>query len=108
MKRLYLVLTAVAFVLTYIIIFQWLSIPGDELLRQLSATFTSPVGLLFVADLLISVVGFWIFAYVEGRSIGMRLWWIVIVATLTVGLCFAIPIYLYFRELHLEQTARDS
>jgi hypothetical protein len=42
----------------------------------------------------------------EGRRLQMRAWWAAIPATLLVGLCFAIPLFLFFRERALRRAAR--
>jgi Terpene cyclase DEP1 len=49
-------------------------------------------------DVSIAFVAFAVWAGWEGRRIGMRTWWLPIPASLFVGLCFAVPLFLLLRE----------
>jgi hypothetical protein len=49
-------------------------------------------------DVSIAFVAFALWAAWEGRRIGMRTWWLPIPASLLVGLCFAVPLFLLLRE----------
>jgi hypothetical protein len=46
----------------------------------------------------VSFLAFALWAIGEGRRIGMRTWWLPIPATVLVGLCFALPLFLFLRE----------
>ncbi len=50
------------------------------------------------ADVSIAFLAFATWAIWEGRRIGMRLWWLPVPASLLVGLCFALPLFLLMRE----------
>jgi putative Ca2+/H+ antiporter (TMEM165/GDT1 family) len=50
------------------------------------------------ADLIVAFVAFALWAAWEGRRIGMRTWWLPIPASLLVGLCFGVPLFLLLRE----------
>ncbi|MCM3141630.1 DUF2834 domain-containing protein [Brevibacillus sp. MER 51] len=52
----------------------------------------------FATDFLISCLIFWVFLFQEVRKHHIKHWWIYIFATLTVGLSFAFPLFLYFRQ----------
>ena len=62
--------------------------------QQLFAT--APAG-GFTTDLLITSVAFWIWSFGEARAHGMKRWWAYVIATLVVGLSFAVPLFLYVR-----------
>ncbi len=49
-------------------------------------------------DVSIAFVAFALWAGWEGRHIGMRTWWLPIPASVFVGLCFAVPLFLLLRE----------
>ena len=49
-------------------------------------------------DLSIAFVAFALWAAWEGQHLGMRSWWVPIPASLLVGLCFALPLFLLLRE----------
>jgi hypothetical protein len=49
-------------------------------------------------DVSIAFVAFALWATWEGRRLGMRSWWVPIPASLLVGLCFGLPLFLLLRE----------
>jgi hypothetical protein len=60
-------------------------------------------------DVSIAFVAFALWAAWEGRRIGMRTWWLPIPASLLVGLCFALPLFLLLRERAVrERSAWES
>jgi len=68
---------------------------GGEMLDQL---FANTVSTLVIIDLTISAIAFWVWLSQEAPRIGIRRWWPFVVATVAVGLCFALPLFLYLRE----------
>jgi uncharacterized protein DUF2834 len=52
-------------------------------------------------DIGIAFVAFSLWAAWEGRRLGMRSWWMPVPASLAVGLCFALPLFLFLRDRHL-------
>jgi hypothetical protein len=50
------------------------------------------------ADVSIAFLTFALWSAWEGRRTGMRTWWLPIPASLLVGLCFAVPLFLLLRE----------
>lgn len=53
-------------------------------------------------DLTVSVIVFWVFVFSEANRLQMKNWWLYLVATLLVGLSFALPLFFYFRERKME------
>ena len=51
----------------------------------------------FVADVLISIGAFWAWSFVDSRRNGVRHWWLVIPAGMTVGLSLALPLCFFVR-----------
>lgn len=51
----------------------------------------------FSADVLISILVFWIWSFSDARSLGVERWWLVLPASGCVGLSLALPLYLYLR-----------
>jgi len=49
-------------------------------------------------DLIIVFVVFALWAAWEGQRLGMRSWWVPVPASLLVGVCFAVPLFLLLRE----------
>jgi hypothetical protein len=58
-----------------------------------------------IADLGIVFLAFVPWSAWEGRRIGMRSWWVTIPASLLVGVCFAIPLFLLLRERAVRKQA---
>lgn len=63
--------------------------------------FATNMSAAFNADLFMAVLASWTFMVFEGQRINMKSWWLFLPATL-IGLSFALPLFLYFREIHLE------
>jgi hypothetical protein len=59
-----------------------------------AAQLTGDIGIAFVA--------FSLWAAWEGRRLGMRSWWMPVPASLLVGLCFALPLFLFLRDRFLQ------
>lgn len=56
-------------------------------------------------DLTIAALAFFFWAAVEGPRARIRRWWLCIPATLLVGLCFGLPLFLLMRERALKHAA---
>ncbi|HMZ07615.1 MAG TPA: DUF2834 domain-containing protein [Anaerolineales bacterium] len=102
-KTAYLILTIVGFILPYYFVFQFYTTNEMSTAEALSQLVSSHWGALFVADLTISVFAAWTFIYHEAKRLNMKYWWAYLIATMTVGLSFALPLFLYFRERKLEE-----
>ena len=101
-KNIYLILAILGFVAPY---YFFLQLPGENgfnmalLIQQISA---SSILSGTVMDLMISVIVFWAYMFAEANRLQMKNAWLYVLATLTVGLSFALPLFLYFRERKLE------
>lgn len=54
-------------------------------------------------DLAVAALAFFVWAAVEGPRARIRRWWLCIPATLLVGLCFGLPLFLLMRERALKR-----
>ncbi len=52
----------------------------------------------FSADVLISILIFWVWSWRDAARHGVARWWLVLPASFCVGLSLALPLYLYLRE----------
>ena len=107
-RHLYLILAIIGFVGPYYFLISFLAahgVDGNAFVQQL---FGSKISTFFAVDLLVSSVVFVRYLGQEATrySIGYR--WVYVVALLTVGLSFALPLFLCVRESHLEAKAVDS
>lgn len=66
--------------------------------RQL---FQNNVSAFFGVDVIISSVVLWLFVFSEGRRRRMKNLWLYVVCNLAVGVCLALPLFLFFRERKL-------
>jgi len=101
-KNLYLLLTVLGIILPYYFIFRFFASGNHGVIAAIFQLFTTDMSAAFNADLLFSILVFWVFVYKESKRINMENWWIFLAATL-IGLSFALPLFLYFRERHLEE-----
>lgn len=64
----------------------------------LAGAFANKVSAGLVSDLLISAVLALVFIGRDARALGIRRTWLLVPAVCLVGLSFALPLYLYWRE----------
>ena len=96
--KLLLLLTIIGFVVPNVMLAVFFAEhPGDVGLYFENLFETLPAAQL-VADLVIAFVAFTAWASWDGPRSGVRRWWVVVPASLLVGVCFAIPLYLFMRE----------
>jgi Protein of unknown function DUF2834 len=104
MKRLYLVLCVVGFLVPYWQFIPWAAEHGINLPLLVRDLFANRISSFFGLDVLISAVVLWIFIAAEGSHLGMRRLWLPIVATCVVGVSLGLPLFLYLRQVHLDRT----
>jgi len=101
-KNVYLVLSLIGLVLPYWFFFNFLSTNGLNVALLIQQLFANSISAFFAVDLIISIIVFWIYMVGEATRLQMKNWWLYILASLTVGLSFALPLFLYFREQKME------
>ena len=99
-KNLYLLLTALGVILPYYFIFRFLASAEQPIIPSMIQLFATDMSTAFNTDLLFSILVFWVFVYMESKRISLKNWWFFLPAAL-IGLSFALPLFLYFRERHL-------
>ena len=98
-KNIFLVLTIIGFIAPYYFFLQVREFDLSSLFQQFAA---SRILSGTAMDLLIAVVVFWFFMFTEANNLEMKNPWVYFLATLLVGLSFALPLFLYFREVTQE------
>jgi len=101
-KNIYLILAAIGLLVPYYFLFKFLGANGFNVALLLDQLFANHISTFFAADLIISIIIFWIYMIAEANKLQMKNWWLYILASLTVGLSFALPLFLYVREQKLE------
>ncbi len=104
-ERLLLVLTVVGFLVPNAFVVAFLLDEGFELGSYFSLWTASLPSTQLVFDLGIAALAFFVWAAVEGPRAGIRRWWVCIPASLLVGLCFGLPLFLWMRERTLRPAA---
>jgi lysylphosphatidylglycerol synthetase-like protein (DUF2156 family) len=62
--------------------------------------YQNDVSSFFAMDVFLSALSLWLFVFVEGRRRRMKALWAYVVCTMLVGVSFALPLFLFFRERH--------
>jgi len=98
MKRLYLILAVIGFVLPYTFFVSWFLENGINLSLIISEITSSRLSLFAWADVLVSAIVLIWFIRSEGNRQQMKYTWVPILGTCTVGVSFGLPLFLYMRE----------
>ena len=101
-KSIYLALALIGLFAPYCFFFKFLNANGPNIALLLNQLFANNISTFFAVDLIVAIVVFWIYMISEANKLQMKNWWLYILASLTVGLSFAMPLFLYFRERKLE------
>ena len=101
-KNIYLFLAIIGFVVPYYFFLQLPGQNGFDIPALLQPFFANNFMKGAAMDLTISVIVFWFFMFMEANKLQMKNPWLYLLATLLVGLSFALPLFLYFREKKLE------
>jgi hypothetical protein len=104
-KRFYLALCVIGFLLPYWQFVPWVAEHGLNLPLLVRDLFVNRISSFFGLDVLVSAVVLWVFIAAEGSHLGMRRLWLPIVATCVVGVSLGLPLFLYLRQVRLDRTA---
>ena len=66
--------------------------------------FANRIGAFFAMDVIISAIVLIWFIQSEGKRLRVRLLWLPTVGTLVVGVSFGFPLFLFLRQVRLDQT----
>jgi len=102
-ERILLVLTVVGFLVPNAMVAIFFVDHGLDISAYLDGWVQTLPSAQLVADLIVAFVAFALWAAWEGRRLGMRSWWVPIPASLLVGLCFGLPLFLLLRERAVRQ-----
>lgn len=97
-ERILLGLAVIGFVVPNAMVIGFLVDNGLDLNEYFGAWFDSLPSTQLTLDLVIAFTAFALWAAWDGQRLGMRAWWAPIPASLLVGLCFGVPLYLFMRE----------
>lgn len=104
MKRFYAAATVLGAIAPFAVYFGLLAaVPGSD--GALSLAWGSPIAAATLTDFTLSCLVFWAFLFVESRRVGVQHAWFFVITNVFIGLCFALPAFLYMRERALERRA---
>jgi hypothetical protein len=103
MKNVYLILAIVGFIAPYYFFLQMPGENGFDLAQFIQPLFANNLLRGVAMDLTVAVIVFWVYVFAEANKLQMKNAWLYVLATLLVGLSFALPLFLYFRERNLEE-----
>lgn len=99
-KNVYLICTIPGFIIPWSILISQ-SNPQEPITGIFNFLFVNAYSASFTADLIVSIIVFWIFVFYETQRLNMKNAGLYILASLTIGLSFSLPLFLYFREHQL-------
>jgi hypothetical protein len=104
-ERLLLALTVIGFIVPNVCVGIFLANEGLDISGYFSLWTASTPSTQLLLDLVIAALAFFVWAVVEGPRARIKRWWLCIPATLLVGLCFGLPLFLWMRERTLNAPA---
>lgn len=108
MRPVYLILAITGYALTFPPMLQESLETGNWLFwlhpkATYEGWFANRIATTFALDLLVAVVTFFIWSYFDGKRLDMPRVWLYWLLTLLFGLGGTLPLFLYFRERHLQK-----
>jgi uncharacterized protein DUF2834 len=102
-KTIYLLLCVIGFAVPYAAFVPWLFEHGPDARLFLQRLFANRISAFFALDVVVSAVVLLRFSVLESRRLRMHNRWIILAATLLMGVSLGLPLFLYLRERQLEQ-----
>lgn len=96
-KNVYLIFAIIGTIIPWLFFANFFGQEGLNLPLFVQSLFANGAAGGFSADVLISIVVFWIWAYADAKNNNVNYWWLIFPAGFTVGLSLALPLYLYLR-----------
>ena len=102
-KTIYLALSFVGVLLPYWQFVPWVMQHGMNLSLFVRELFANRIAAFFGMDVVASAVVLIVFMRIESARLTIRWRWLPVLAVLLVGVSLALPMFLYMREVKLEQ-----
>jgi hypothetical protein len=102
-KTIYLALCFVGALLPYWQFIPWVMQHGMNLPLFVRELFANRISAFFGMDVLVSAVVLVVFMRVESARLSIPRRWLPVLVVLTVGVSLALPMFLYLRELRMNQ-----
>lgn len=103
MKYFYLVLCVIGTLIPYAFFVPFLMQHGFAFGEFMVQIWANPVSRFFAADVVIASIVAWAMMARESQRRDIKYWWVAMVSTFIVGLSLALPLFLFMRELKIEE-----
>jgi len=97
-KQFYLLMAVLGTLIPWAFFASFISAEGLDIPLFIESLFVNGAAGGFSADVLLSIVVFWVWSYYDAQERDIKRWWLMIPAGFSVGLSLALPLYLYLRE----------
>lgn len=105
-QAIFLTLTVVGLIATWYHLVPYVIVQGGFSVGQFIADINANRAAAAVTnDIMVVVVMFLFWSFVEARRLGMKHWWVYLLLTFTIALAVSFPLFMYMRERELERIA---
>jgi hypothetical protein len=105
LKTTFLILCVLGFLLPLSQFIPWVVDNGLNIPLFFQELFSTRIGGFFGMDVIVSAVVLLVFIFAEGKRLKLPNLWLPIMATLSVGVSFGLPLFLYMRQKQIESKA---
>ncbi len=105
-KYAYLLIAILGIVLPYTQFVSWSNENGFDLDSMVSLMFANQIASGIALDALVAGLAILLFILIDRKESKVKYWWVSILGIFLSGIAFALPFYLYLRELSLEKRRR--
>jgi len=102
LKHLYLIFCVLGLVLPYAVFTPYFMANGFSITEFIAKIFEHPITAFISFDLLLAALLLLVWMFVEGRRLKIQYYWLPMLAVVFIGLAFGLPLFMYLRELKLE------
>jgi len=81
---------------------------GFSLTLYLSENYANYASGSISNDILVVVIAFFVWSFLEAKKLGMKHWWVFVPLTFGVAIAFAMPLFLMLRERRLRHMLQRS
>lgn len=96
-KTFYLAMAIIGTLVPWVFFGTFFAEHGADIPLFLRSLFANGAAGGFSADVLISILVFWVWSWHDARGQNVTGWWLILPASFLVGLSLAFPLYLYLR-----------
>ena len=96
-KSFYSIMALLGIIVPWYFFSQFIANNGTNIVDFIQALFVNGAAAGFSSDIFLSATVFWVWSYQDSKARQVKLWWMVVPATLLVGLSLALPLYLILR-----------